>query len=101
MTTARIMLERHSTEPTDKSMPPVMMTIVMPSAMIAKKVRLRVMLKRLLVVANEFVATDRNAQAATSAINTQNVWLDVKRPNQSARLGGASSTARVIVSISA
>ena len=38
------MLHRQSTEPTDRSMPPVMITIVMPSAMIATKVTLRVML---------------------------------------------------------
>ena len=38
------MLQRQSTEPTDRSMPPVMITIVIPSAMIAVKVKLRVML---------------------------------------------------------
>jgi len=44
MTTARIMLHRHSTEPTDRSMPPVMITIVMPSAIMATNVTLRVTL---------------------------------------------------------
>ena len=44
MVTASTMLHRQSTEPTDRSMPPVMMTSVMPSAMIATKVTLRVML---------------------------------------------------------
>ena len=57
--TASTMLHRQSTEPTDRSMPPVMMTIVMPSAMIAAKVKLRVMLKRFFGVANELVAKDR------------------------------------------
>ena len=42
--TARIMLQRHSTEPTDRSIPPVMMTMVMPSATIPTKVTLRVVL---------------------------------------------------------
>ena len=49
MTTASTMLHRQSTEPTDRSMPPVMITSVMPSAMIATKVKLRVMLKRFFV----------------------------------------------------
>ncbi len=44
ITTASTMLQRHSTEPTERSMPPVMMTSVMPSAMMATKVKLRVML---------------------------------------------------------
>ena len=44
ITTASTMLHRHSTEPTDRSMPPVMMTTVMPRAMMAVKVKLRVML---------------------------------------------------------
>ena len=57
------MLHRHSTEPTDRSMPPVMITIVMPSAMIATKAKLRVTLKRLFEVAKELVANDRKMQA--------------------------------------
>ena len=44
MVTASTMRHRHSTEPTDRSMPPVMITSVMPSAMMATKVTLRVML---------------------------------------------------------
>lgn len=44
MVTASTIDDRHSTEPTDRSMPPVMMTKVMPSAMMATKVMLRVML---------------------------------------------------------
>ena len=42
--------------PTERSMPPVMMTMVMPSAIIATKVKLRVTLKILFCVANESVA---------------------------------------------
>ena len=57
------MLHRHSTDPTERSMPPVMMTIVMPSAMIATKVKLRVTLNRLFGVANESVAKDRKMPA--------------------------------------
>ncbi len=45
-------------------MPPVMITIVMPSATMATKVKLRVMLKRLFEVAKELVANDRNTQAS-------------------------------------
>src|SRR5208337_1047422 len=79
MTTARIMLHRQSTEPTDRSMPPEMITIVMPSAMTAVNVKLRVMLKRLLGVAKEFVANVRKRQAATSATNTQKAWRDMSQ----------------------
>src|SRR6476659_3436456 len=75
ITTASTMLHRQSTDPTDRSMPPVMMTTVMPSAMIATKVTLRVMLYKFFVVANESVATDRKTDARMTAINTQNVWL--------------------------
>ena len=58
------MEHRQSTEPTDRSMPPVMMTSVMPSAMIATKVTLRVMLNRLALVAKALVAKDRKMQAS-------------------------------------
>src|SRR5689334_20221872 len=77
MTTASVILHRTSTEPTDRSMPPVMITIVMPSATTATKVKLRVTLNRLFEVANEFVANDRKAQATQTATNTQNAWRDV------------------------
>ena len=53
-------------------MPPVMITIVMPSATTATKVKLRVTLNRLLEVANELVANDRNTQATHTATKTQN-----------------------------
>ena len=73
MTTARIIEQRQSTEPTDRSMPPDMITTVMPSAMMATKVKLRVTLKRLFDVAKESVATERNRHAAITAMNTQKV----------------------------
>ena len=41
---AMTMLQRQRTDPTERSMPPVMITNVMPSAMIAVNVKLRVML---------------------------------------------------------
>ncbi len=65
------MLHRHSTEPTDRSTPPVMITIVMPSATTATKVKLRVTLKRLFEVANELVAKERKTQATKTASSTQ------------------------------
>ena len=70
------MLQRQSTEPTERSIPPVIITIVMPSEMIATKVKLRVMLKRLLGVAKELVTKLRKIHAAISARNTQNAWRD-------------------------
>ena len=57
-------------------MPPVMITMVMPSAITAVKVKFRVTLNRLLAVAKEFVAKLRNRHAATTATNTQNAWRD-------------------------
>src|SRR5271165_7332964 len=96
MTTARIMLQRQSTEPTERSMPPVMMTMVMPSAMTATEVKLRVMLKRLLGVAKELVANVRNRHATTSAMNTQNAWRDTSqemKPDSCAGIGRLSSLA--------
>src|SRR5579871_4073526 len=77
MTSARIMLHNTSTDPTDRSMPPVMITMVMPSATTATKVKLRVTLNRLFEVANELVANDRNTQATQTATNTQNACRDV------------------------
>ena len=63
-------------------MPPMMMTSVMPSAMIAVKVKLRVMLKRLLGLANVLVARLRNTHAATAATNTQKVCRERIRLSQ-------------------
>ena len=59
ITTAITIEQRHSTEPTLRSMPPVMMTIVIPIAMMAKKVTLRVVLKRLRGVSKLSVVSDR------------------------------------------
>ena len=82
MTTASTMLHRHSTDPTDRSMPPVMMTRVIPSAMIAVKVTLRVMLYRFLVVAKLSVESERAILATITAMNTQKVWLASRLDNQ-------------------
>ena len=81
------MLHRQSTDPTERSMPPVMITMVMPSAMIATKVKLRVTLNRLFGVANELVANDRKTQAAQTATRTQNAWLDASQASHSVCLG--------------
>ncbi len=69
-----IMAESTTTAPTDRSMPPVMITVVMPSAMMPTKAKLRVTLKMLRSVAKVSVASDSAMQAATAAMNTQNVW---------------------------
>ena len=53
------MPERQSTEPTDRSMPPVMITAVMPRPMIPTKAKLRKTLKRLPGAKNAVVAKDR------------------------------------------
>ena len=73
------MLHRHSTEPTDRSMPPVMITIVIPSATIATKVKLRATLKMLFEVANELVANDRKMQARMTATETQKACREVSQ----------------------
>jgi hypothetical protein len=66
------MLQRQRTDPTDKSIPPEMITMVMPSAMSATKVKLRVTLKRLLGVAKDSVAKDKKSAAVITASKTQN-----------------------------
>src|SRR5579872_5973257 len=81
------MLHNTSTEPTDRSMPPVMMTMVMPSATTATKVKLRVTLNRLLEVANELVANDRNTQATQTATNTQNACRETSQDSSGNFLG--------------
>src|SRR6266852_8471883 len=88
------MLHRHSTEPTDRSMPPVMITIVIPSAMIATKVKLRATLKILFEVAKELVANDRKMQARHTATRTQKVCREVSqaRSGNLARLIDRKST---------
>ena len=53
------MPDRHSTDPTERSIPPVMMTAVMPSAMMPTKAQLRATLNRLAEVSNVVVASER------------------------------------------
>ena len=53
------MPERQSTEPTERSMPPVMITAVMPRPMIPTKAKFRKTLKRLPGAKNAVVANDR------------------------------------------
>ena len=62
-----------STAPTDRSMPPVMMTAVMPMAMMATKAKLRVTLNRFCCVAKTSLANDSTTNATTAATDTQNV----------------------------
>ena len=68
------MPDRTTTEPTDRSMPAVMMTAVIPSAMMPTKAKFRVTLNRLRSVAKVSVARVRATQASTAARNTQKVW---------------------------
>ena len=60
--TPSTMLTRASTEPTLRSMPPVMITRVWPRAMMATKVKLRVMLKKFLLC-EERVGRERQEHA--------------------------------------
>ena len=53
-------------------MPPVMMTAVIPSAMIATNAKLRVTLNRFCCVANTSLITDRMTKATNAAMETQN-----------------------------
>ena len=65
-----------STAPTDRSMPPVMITAVMPMAMMATKAKLRVTLNRFCCVAKTSLAKDSTTKAITAATDTQKVcWL--------------------------
>ena len=84
-------------------MPPVMITTVMPSAITATKVKLRVMLKRLLGVAKELVAKDRKTQAAISARNTQKAWREASQETQvcSCCWTGTSSSIAMVQTLNA
>jgi hypothetical protein len=53
------MAEISTVEPTDRSMPPVMMTQVMPMPTMPTKAKLRVTLKRLPGVSNVVVTAER------------------------------------------
>src|SRR5262245_32839546 len=68
------MPDRASTAPTDRSMPPVTITAVIPSAMIPTNAKFRVTLNRFCCVAKTSLATDRTRKASTAASDTQNVW---------------------------
>ena len=67
-------------EPTDRSIPPVRMTAVMPMAMMPTKAKLRVMLKKLSVLANACGwSQDITTQISSNAISTQKGWLPSRR----------------------
>ena len=66
--------------PTERSIPPAAMTVVIPIAIIATKAKLRVTLKRLRLVAKVSVASVRPTQSTTAATNTQNTCRLVIRP---------------------
>ena len=61
--------------PTERSMPPVMITAVMPRPMMPTKAQLRATLKRLLAVKKTSVESDSPTKAITEATNTQKVCL--------------------------
>ena len=82
MVIASTIAERQSTEPTDRSMPPEMMTTVMPSAMMPTKAKLRVTLKRFCGVAKVSVSTLSARQASSAATNTQNACWPTILPSQ-------------------
>src|SRR5882672_4523399 len=62
-------------EPTERSMPPVMITIVMPSAMMPNGAKLRVMLAALSAVPKLGSVSDITTTRISSATVTQNGWL--------------------------
>ena len=64
------------TEPTDRSMPPVMITVVTPSAAMAMNEKFRVTLKMFCFEAKVSVTRLNATQAMTAAMNTQNVWRE-------------------------
>src|SRR5271166_6222246 len=67
-------------EPTDRSMPPVAMTTVMPSAMMPMNEKLRVMLKKFSGVANDAGCSQLiTRQMRMSATVTQNDWAPTMR----------------------
>ena len=64
------------TEPTDRSMPPVMITAVMPKATMATSEKLRVTLNRLLDLVKVSVTVLSSTIAMSAASSTQNTWRD-------------------------
>ena len=78
MVIASTIAERQSTDPTDRSMPPEMMTTVMPSAMMPTKAKLRVTLNRFCGVAKVSVSAVSARQASNAAMKTQNAcWPNI------------------------
>src|SRR5262245_9648380 len=73
-TTPVTIAARQRIEPTDRSMPPVMITAVIPMATMATKAKLRVTLKRFCGVAKALVANDRTTAASRAAVSTQKAW---------------------------
>jgi hypothetical protein len=67
------------TEPTERSMPPVMITTVMPSAMIPKGAKLRTTFPILLAVPKVGSEDTMTTISANSATVTQNGWLATRR----------------------
>src|SRR5262245_46033718 len=74
MPTASTIADRHSVEPTDRSMPPVMMTAVIPSAMIATNWKWGVTLDSFCGVAKLSVMSVRIRHATAAVTSTQNDW---------------------------
>src|ERR1700748_1666766 len=92
-----MMPARQTMDPTDRSMPPVMMTAVMPSATMPTNSKWRWTLNRFVRVANVSVASESAITATTAAINTQKVWRDKSHVSGlCARLSMLSSSKAVI-----
>jgi hypothetical protein len=79
-TTPVTIADRQRVEPTDRSIPPVIITAVIPMATMATKAKFRVTLKRFWGVANASVANDRMTAARRAAMSTQNAWRPSSRP---------------------
>src|SRR5262245_23470162 len=76
------MPDNANTAPTERSMPPVTMTAVMPSAMIPTKAKLRVTLNRFCCVAKTSLDSDRTTKASAAATDTQNVGRLISQLSQ-------------------
>src|SRR5215831_11235555 len=76
------MPDNANTAPTERSMPPVTMTAVMPSAMIPTKAKLRVTLNRFCCVAKTSLEIDRKTKASAAATDTQNVGRLISQLSQ-------------------
>ena len=67
--------DKPTSEPTDRSIPAVQITADMPSAMIPKKAKLRVILNRLRSVRNTSDTKDMTRPSTRIAMKTQNGWV--------------------------